>query len=157
MLGDYIRAQTLYDEYLPLAERLGDLAGTAIAWYNLGLIARAKGEKDRAVTLFRDSLVLERELGNKRHLAHTLEALAGLAAHEGQGERAAHLFGFARALRSAISAPMPPANLALYEADSTFTRSLLLPDSPAWRIGETLSLEAAIAEALAPEGRTADL
>jgi hypothetical protein len=68
----------------------------------------------------------------------------------GSLERAAWLCGAAGGLRTAIGAPLPPAERALYERAVADARAALGDDAfaVAWAHGHALSLERAIAEAL---------
>ena len=86
-------------------------------------------------------------------IAGSLERCAGLAARQGQPERGARLFGAAEALRTALGAPLPPAERAAYEHDVAADRTQLdaATFAAAWAEGRALPLEQAIADALSED------
>jgi hypothetical protein len=69
----------------------------------------------------------------------------------GQVERAAWLYGAAAGLRTALGAPLLPAERALHKRAVADARAALGDDAfaAAWERGQALSLEQAIAEAIA--------
>jgi hypothetical protein len=111
----------------------------------------------RAGALFRESLTIARARGFRPLLARGLESFAGVAAAQGQARRALRLAGAAAALREAMDAPLPPPERAVHEQRLEPTRQALGEPAAAatWAAGQALSLEEAVAEALAdaPERR----
>jgi hypothetical protein len=97
--------------------------------------------------LLAEALVLLQEVGDKWGIADGLERLARVAVAQGQAERAAWLCGAAARLRTAIGAPLPPAERTLYESALADARTALGNESfaAAWAHGQALSLEQVIA------------
>jgi hypothetical protein len=77
--------------------------------------------------------------------------MAGVDRGRRQPERAARLFGAAEALHEAIGKPLPPFLRADYDRDVAAVHAQLddATFDAAWAAGQALSLEQAIAEALA--------
>src|SRR5262245_65430993 len=85
-----------------------------------------------------------------------LEGLAGVAVTQGLAEQGARLFGASEALRESMGWPLPPVSRADYERDVAAARAQLDEAAFAeeWAAGRALTLEQAIAEALAGSIRT---
>ena len=80
-----------------------------------------------------------------------LEGLAGVSATEGRVEKAARLFGASEALREALGTPLPGSYRANYERTLSILRTKLdqVSISAAWAKGRAMTMEQAIAYALA--------
>ena len=74
-----------------------------------------KGSLTAARSNFEQALKAHQEIGSKPGIAETLEGLAGVASAEGRAEQAATILGASEALREAIGAPLPPADLPVYQ------------------------------------------
>jgi tetratricopeptide (TPR) repeat protein len=149
----HAEAMPLYAESLALFRQVGDRRGVAGLLVNLGSAARFEGALCQARACFSESLDLHRELEYPRGVAVCLEGLAGVALTAGDPERAARLFGAAGVLRPGLAADMWPADRADYEQTLAAAREALgeAAFTAAWAEGQALSLEEAIAAALAPE------
>jgi hypothetical protein len=79
-----------------------------------------------------------------------------VAGAQGLPARAARLYGAAEALREAIPAPLPPADPADHERQAAATRDTLGKKAfaAAWAAGRQMTMEQAVAYALAPDGVT---
>jgi hypothetical protein len=116
----------------------------------LGHVELAAGDVPRAQALFRESMMHFRAIANHLYLPWCIEGLAGVAAARGEWTRAARLCGarkvLSRSLGSAGSYAFP-AGYALTQRD---VREVLGGErcAEASAVGERLSLEEAIAEAL---------
>ena len=118
----------------------------------LGLLACAEGDATGARACLDEATGLRRDLLDQVGLAESLDAHAALAAAQGEPARALRLAGAARALRDTLGwSPRPsvqrettewlrPAREALGEAAA----------AAAWAEGRELSMEEAVACALAP-------
>jgi len=153
--GDHARATALYTESVQLFRDAGDQHFVALALSNLGHVAHDRGDDGRAAALYRDSLTLYRDVGEKLGLAGCLEGVAMVAQAQGRAAQAALLHGAAAGLRAALGAPLPPVERAAHERSATALRETLGEDAfaAAWAVGRALSLEQAIATALAPPTR----
>jgi hypothetical protein len=80
-----------------------------------------------------------------------LEGLAALAVALAQPERAARLFGAAEALREAMGTPLPPAERGAHDRSVAAVRATMgdAAFAVAWAAGRVMSLEEAVALALA--------
>jgi hypothetical protein len=90
-------------------------------------------------------------MGGKLGIAEPLESLARLAVQGREWDRAARLWGAAAALREALGAPRAPNRRAEGERELGAARAALGESAFAasWAEGQALSLEQAIADALA--------
>ena len=100
---------------------------------------------------YRESLADWLELKDRWNAAPTLEGVAVLAAESGRCEAAARLLGASAAMRDAAGAPVPANDRADYDRLLDRVRAALPGAAFAaiWAAGRALSLEEAIAEALA--------
>ena len=153
--GDYVQARGLHEECLALARLLGDKQTIAISLCNLGLAALYQGDYVQARAPHEESLVLSWELGDKENIAWCLEGLAGVAGAQGRPVQAARLYGAAEFLRDVIGIPLPLPYQVHYERMLAAARAQLdeAAFATAWAEGRSLSLEQAIADALADDGK----
>jgi predicted ATPase/class 3 adenylate cyclase len=152
--GDQATARALYEESLGLFRDLGDQWGMGQLLNNLARVARDLGDWTWTVTLCTESLALFREVGDRHGVAWVLSNLAIVAQSRGAWASAARLFGVVDALRVALgssSLSLSPAERSIYDAAVAATRAGLGDEAfaAAWAAGRVLSLEQAIAEALA--------
>jgi non-specific serine/threonine protein kinase len=114
-------------------------------------VAAEQGDYGRATALLKESLLLGRDIGARELLATGLESLAWVAAARGQADRAARLGGVAEALRGVLGAPLPPDERASHERAVNAVRTVLGEEGTtvAWAAGRALTLDEAIAQALA--------
>jgi predicted ATPase/class 3 adenylate cyclase len=150
--GDLERAAAWTQEALTLFLQASNRRGSAICLANLGQVARRRGELAQAEALGREALELFRELGDPRRCTEGLEVMASTAGVAGHGVRAARLLGAAMAQREALEAPQP-ANEQADVAQAVATARAALGEeawAAAFAAGRALTLEEALAEALAP-------
>jgi predicted ATPase/DNA-binding CsgD family transcriptional regulator len=150
----YHKTVPLFEEALTIFQTLSDTRGRATTLHNLGYLALSQGDHRQAWTLFRESLTLARELGDRR----VLNCLAGLAGTSSTARPrwAARLFGAVGTLMSAAGAQLEPANRPIFDQHMAATKRRLgeRAFSAAWAKGATMTLDQAIAYALADEGTT---
>ncbi len=167
-LNDLTQAGALLEEGLILAQKLGQAAGTAAALAGLGALTASRGEQRRAYEHYAASLVLRRDIGDRPGTAECLEGMALLATAadplpDGQApprsprgatrremERGIRLFAAAAALRTLLTAPLPPAGQSA-RAQALATARRAMGEGAvarAWAAGERLPLARAIDEAL---------
>lgn len=84
-LGDYNRAEVLFEENLALCRKLRDRKGIAYSLGGLGRAAMGKRNYAAARSLTEESLVILREIGDKWGSAYALEILARVAYSQGKG------------------------------------------------------------------------
>ncbi|HZS93951.1 MAG TPA: tetratricopeptide repeat protein, partial [Chloroflexota bacterium] len=148
--NDLDQAQALYDQSWTLWKEARGVAGVASARHKLSLLHRRRGEREFAVPLLRESLQLQQELGNKQGIAECLAGLGGIAYDRGDFQRAIRLLAAAERVLETIGAPLAPADRVEYERDLAAARGALGESAwhEAWKQGQALTLEEAVAEAL---------
>jgi predicted ATPase len=146
--GDYPGARALYEESLETYRQGGNHADTAWPLEGLAAVARSQKDYKEARAFYKESLEIYRRSGEQQGIASGLE---GLAAADDQAALAARLFGAAEALREAIGAPLPPGDRVRCDRDVAVTRAALGEEAfaAAWAEGRSMSLDQAIADALA--------
>ena len=150
--GEYRQATALLEECIGLSQEMGDRQRQADGLSELAEVAREEQDYERARSLCMDCIGLYRDLNDRRNVAMLLSQLAFLAGKRGQKSRAARLWGASSALRAEIGAPLPPAQLAIFEREVEEVRVVCdeAVFTAAWIAGEALPLEQAVAEAIAP-------
>lgn len=150
--GDVAGAAARFAESLALYQQLDTPWGLAYAWYHLGRAAWAGGDRDTADARYREAL---RYYGHDKDIFGTTETLERLAETHGAGgahTEAVRLWAIAAALRTRMDAPVPPCDQADFDRAITAVRATLGEKTfaAAWENGAALTLDEAIAEALAP-------
>lgn len=148
--GDFERAEQLITYGLGEKRKAGDKEAVADSLRDLAVIVQRRKDYGRAVSLWKESLMLHQELGSAPRTIDCLEGLAGLVSLTGQPERAARLLGAVNALRAVAGISRWRGLLRRPESDRHL-RTTLGEDAfaAAWAAGGMLSLDRAIAEALA--------
>jgi predicted ATPase/DNA-binding CsgD family transcriptional regulator len=148
--GDARRATDLCDESLAIRKALGYKGGCAHTLAILGRIALTQGLYERATVCYQESLTLRQETGEKEGIATALEGLAAVTGMQGQPVNAVRLYGAASSLRTLLGAPLTPIDRPAYQHIVAALRAQL--DEPtflhAWAVGQAMTLEEAIAEAV---------
>jgi len=159
--GHYLLAETLLAESVEVRRKLGEVMGLAAALGSLGWAALRQRDFNRMRDLLGESLGLRRDGGDMGGTAWCLEKLAEAAMLIGQSApaagrhaeflRAARLFGAAAALRHRLHAAMDEADQPEFERQLEALAADLGEQvfSATWAEGSGLSLEQAIALALA--------
>jgi DNA-binding CsgD family transcriptional regulator len=155
--GDERRAAELWGESLAVRRRIGDRGGEAHVLTLLGSLALGQGGYARALALYQEGLALRRRMGDEDGVAPILEGLAGVGAAQDDPVPAVRLAGFAAVLREATGVPPSARERAARDRALAALRSRLDPEAfaRAWKEGQALSLEQALAGATAlraPDG-----
>jgi predicted ATPase/DNA-binding CsgD family transcriptional regulator len=147
---DYVRAVAEHEEALADFRRLGDHRQVCMVVGNLGAVAEQGGDLIRARSAFVESLTLAHRLGYRWWIGWCLANLARIAVALGDNARAARLLGAASTRRHAAGAPVR-AGLARMQAEILASVEAMLGPAAAeaWDAGAKMSLDEAIAEALA--------
>jgi len=137
-------------EALELCHQVGDRRSMALALTQLGTIALARGDRETARERLCTSISILRELGDVAAVALVLERFVVLASASGQPTEAIRLAGAADAIRAFASTPLSLAGQAKLNQTLEPLRRALGSEATeeAWRSGQTLNLEAAVAAAL---------
>lgn len=118
----------------------------------LGDLARAGGDPNGALERYQESLALAQESGEQLFAANALDGVACAATARGRPERAARLHA-AATLRERLGASSAPWEHPGLARDLAAARAALgsAAFEAAWAAGAALTLEQAVAEALAVE------
>lgn len=146
--GNYASAAEHLNESLRLWQMRSHKYHIAAVLTTLGRLAQAQGDQPTALERFHACLLLYKEMVDKHGVAALLE---GLAASLNTDEQATRLLGAAHAIREAIGAPVPPVERIAYNGRIALLRARLGEEifAQLWNEGLVLSLEGAIAQALA--------
>ena len=151
--GDHAAAQALQEEALGLLRRLGGGWGEAHVLTSLAALARDRGEIERAASLYDQSLALRQTLGDGWGTVDALVGAADLAAFAGQATAATRLLGAADVLCADLGYAFFGSSLTSIQHHRSLAavRAYLGEDgfAAAWRQGQGLSSEQAVAEARA--------
>lgn len=150
--NDLESAAALLAEGLALLRPLADRRGIALSLLNLGRVSLGRGDYDHATDQIKESLVLFQELGNKLDMAECFQALASLARRQGQAGRTTRLWAAAGVLLESIGVPaLSVVNQGAHTEDMAFVHCHLDEAAirAAWTEGQTMSLDQAVAYALA--------
>jgi tetratricopeptide (TPR) repeat protein len=154
--GDRVQGIALLQKSVAWFREVGHGWGLMWALHHLSAAVYAQGDIEQAAPLLQEALELEHRMGQKRQIAGSLQRIAGLATLRRQTVSGARIFAAASTLRSLIGAPLPPAERILYERDMAAIRAQLdeATLATAWKAGQALTLEEAVAEALALNSET---
>jgi hypothetical protein len=166
--GDYRLAEELVADALHHARELGHPIGIPLSLVVLGHIALDQGEVDRAATRIGESLEYLRDIGERWGttgrlkgvaavaaapwgIPACLEGLGGVAGARGEAARAVRLFGATAVLRELVGYAREPVDQPGFARWSAPVRATLGEEAfaAAWAEGEAMTLDDAVAEALA--------
>ena len=144
--------RTLYERALALSRETGNAWGIAYSGGGLGRAALAVGDVDAADTLFRETLGRLCDVGDQFSIPIRLSDLAAIAAARSNWERVLRLEGASAALREARGYARHFVAPAEVDARIATARQKLPPaiQAAAWADGFAMSLDEAVAYALAP-------
>ena len=97
-----------YQRALDINERLGDQAGMASSYHQLGILAQDRGDYDEAARQYQRSLDINERLGNQAGMATSYSQLGNLGADRG-GPAAAVIAWHVKALAIRLQLGVPQA------------------------------------------------
>ena len=149
--GDRDGAVAWHEAAFAIWQRLDHPWGIPDALRTLADDALARGDLDTARVRYQASLVRWRDLGERLHMSGCFAGLARVALAVGQTEAAARLFGVVGALDAAMGYAPPRDLQTAIAAAMDATRAAVgeAEFDAAWEEGGALSLDQAVAEALA--------
>jgi predicted ATPase/DNA-binding CsgD family transcriptional regulator len=148
--GDPLQARELARRGVQALESIGDQRAIAMALAHLGRAETAMKDFSAAYEHLRRSLRISQEHGDEGGIAFELLCFGGLAAAQGQPARALRLGGAAVAQRERAEMLIAPASERRFAAQfEPVRRQLGRVADTAMAEGRALSVEAAVAEALA--------
>jgi len=144
-------ARVHYERSLAIRRALRFSEGKGILLILVGLVAARQGKLVEARALYQEGLATIRELLGPWGLAMPLAALSHIAAANGQPDQAVRLGATATRLSAAYQTPLIPLVEPFLAQGLEAARQALgeLTFGQAWAEGQAMSLEAAVAEALA--------
>jgi tetratricopeptide (TPR) repeat protein len=149
--GDLSGAMPLLEEALWLTRQHGYSAIKASVTTTLGVVTEARGDLPSAIAWHRQGLALFSEVGNPGETIRTLHYLACAVLAQEYTEQATRLLSAVRSLHAALGIRMVPLDQARYDA-AVWTARASMSDAlftAAWDAGQALSLEEAVAQAVA--------
>ncbi len=149
--GDLTRARAHCEAAVALARTSGSTMFTTYALEYLGLVACACGDNAGAAAAFADAFEQGHATDNQTGARSRLAGVAVLAVGCGFPEAAARLLGAAEIQTRALGTPFQLPQRTAYERATAAARAALGEDrfAAAWAAGQTLTREAAVAEARA--------
>jgi hypothetical protein len=148
---DYATARSLYEKCIKLCRAIGDRLMLPSVIQDMCMAMMKCGEYDGVAALLEMSLLLYQEQGIIFGAVEALTVFAYLAVAQGLAERAMSLAGAAVSNYRALSKRLFPRQLADFERTQATARQMLGPQAAAvaWKKGQAMTLEQAIAYALA--------
>ena len=152
--GDRTMARSYEQESLDIWRALGDMQGVAWALEGLGKVELEAGDREGAITSFREGLEVARGIGHGWAIALLIDGFACAAASQGLADRALRLAGAAAAIRKRVGTPLAPLQERQLHRWLERARFALRPvrAEHAFAAGSEMSLDDAVAEAIATEG-----
>jgi tetratricopeptide (TPR) repeat protein len=149
-LGLDDRARANFTEGLALYQQRTDFSGAAWASHNLGHLALRAGDHQAAAALFIEALQERATLHQVWGAAASLAGLASVAAHLHKFGLAARHFGSVDGLLSASHTVLAPVDDLVYRRDVVKVKARMGEKacSAAWSVGEALTLDEAVSEAV---------
>ncbi len=153
--GDYATARAHLEQAVLLRGATEDRWSIAECLNLLGEVVQAQGEFEQACIVHSDCLMLGHEIGNRAQMAHSLRHLACIALVQRRDERAVQLFAAAQAVLDMSSGILVLTLTTSHDFQQQIellrTRLSEKAFATNWAMGETMTLEQAIAYALASE------
>jgi predicted ATPase/class 3 adenylate cyclase/DNA-binding CsgD family transcriptional regulator len=155
--GEYQAALAHSEQSLAIRREIGYLEGIGICFNIMGVSTCRLGDYAASLDYTRDSVLILREVGIDWTLHNGMALLATLAVALGQPRRGVRVAGATAAFGESIDVqPIPMIRELLHPALDAARRALGDADYElAWRHGRALSLDEAVAEALAVEAAPA--
>jgi len=149
--GDYDAAIARFRACIPILREVGDTTNMAGNLSNPACALVLSGDIAAARPMWRESLDTARIGGFSENLVEGIEIAAAILTDAGQTRLAAHLLGAATAYRGTMSLTRAAFMRIMVERQETALRAALGDEAyeQAWDEGYILSLEQAIAEAIA--------
>jgi tetratricopeptide (TPR) repeat protein len=147
--GAYQRGQQRAAQALTQQRHLGDAFAIANTLSLLGSITTQLGHLTEAEAMLREALVLHDQAGNASGITWMLRELAAAAAIHGQRQRAVQLSSAAESLEDQLGGGIPLQMLGITPlVDAAMEQLGALPAQQAWRQGQEMNQQEAVAFAL---------
>jgi predicted ATPase len=153
---DFAGARARYEESVPLFRQTGDTRGLAQALLGLGRAALRDGSPAYAAEAFAEAVASWKDLGIDAGVVRCLAGLAASAAADAQLERATRLYAVTTAQARAVGVRFSMADTR--EQDRTIDELRTQLDTSrfaeCWAVGQTMSLDDAVADVLGRSHRS---
>lgn len=151
--GDHDAARAHFQESVRAYQDVGATFNVLLEKSNLAHMERRLRNYESALAYYRETIVAFREIAQMGAVAHQLECFGFIALAQGQSERALQLLGAASALRQKVGTPMTPDEQRYFDERLNELRQIMdaAKFDSLWAQGRGLTMEAAIAYALAPD------
>jgi predicted ATPase/DNA-binding SARP family transcriptional activator len=151
--GDLDIARAAQEEAAVIWRSEGMRWGISQVLHGLAIVSLTRGDLDDAARLCREAVAELREETDVYWMCRALEGLAAILARQSSFERAARLLGVAEALREPIGTPLLAFETPRHEQTVALIRERMSEAefAAAWTRGRALSLEQAVAYALAED------
>jgi tetratricopeptide (TPR) repeat protein len=152
---NYSQAKLLLEESLTMRYLQQDPANIGVCLANLGINEHYWGNPSKAAAYYREAISISLSQRDIEHVSVCLEGLAAILVAKGDNQKslqsAACLFGAAQTFRNILGIPIPQVDQPYYESSLSQLRSQLKEAavSAAWAEGRAMSVEQAVAYALA--------
>jgi non-specific serine/threonine protein kinase len=149
--GDDGRAKRVYEECLAVCQQTGETRRICYMCNNLAYIAQHEGDHERAIDLEHQVLQIARDRKDRSNMAEALAILAGSIGALGQLPESARLLGAWEVALERMGAFHQPSDKPEYDRIVAAVRTQLdaATFQAAWAEGRTMTLEEAVAYALA--------
>jgi non-specific serine/threonine protein kinase len=150
--GDYQKAQLAYEEALELHRAIGERMGAAYTAFRLGYVAVCRNNYAQAAARFADSLEIYRASTERLGVASCLSGCAELQRAQGRQEEAVRMLAFVDGLLQSSQCKLRYVERVEYERTLATSRAQMdeATFNAAWQAGREMTLEQAMASALAP-------
>jgi len=145
-------------ESIALAEAAHHVVGLGFIIPEYALLAIRQGDLTEASARLRAALEIQQQLHDPRYASQAIEVAAWIATLRRQALLTARLLGAVSALREEIGVRVPPMTQVYYDeyVPQAKAQVTALAWDDAWQAGRAMSLDDALAEALALERGTTD-
>jgi predicted ATPase/DNA-binding CsgD family transcriptional regulator len=155
---DYSSSRAYYERGLAIRRQIGHREGIGVLLGLLGIVAIREGSFAEAHALFTESLDLMHGLLSDWGLSMNVAMFAGLAGAQGRFVEAVTLAGASAALREGWQTPLIPLMEEVLEEGLAAAKQALGPEryAEAWAAGQAMTLQEALATALALPAATVE-
>jgi tetratricopeptide (TPR) repeat protein len=145
--GDLDGAEAAYRQARARFDELGVQEGVMLTEHHFGQITRRRGDAAAALQHYRTSLELAHAQGDERMVGRSLAGLGALAAAAGENVRAATLLAAAWQRFDRFPPFLAPCDEGDYRQARRDVDTRLTPEAldAAWRVGQTLTIDAVLA------------
>jgi tetratricopeptide (TPR) repeat protein len=149
--GDLAAAYSYYEQSMRLCEEIGEAVLLPSSMKGICLTMLKRGQVEGVAPLLEQAVALFAKQGSGFTVSETLAVFATLAVAQGEGQRAIILEAAALAITASLAERLIPRERAVFEETQAAARAMLdeREVAEAWAAGQRMTLEQAVAYALA--------